>query len=159
MKKKKFLILFIPFLILFLDATGLLYGQEKKPKQTLLEYDTEGKTPLQIATWLYENHGCATCHVLTPQGFGLTPHGTTMATQFEGCIGMMTTMRQTLTIPESQWNEKQKKVRANFAQFGCTVCHQVGAQSISLTKVGAKARMLHMSCPGVMSVLNQSLKK
>lgn len=161
MREKNFWILAVPLLVLFLGTAGPISGQEKgkPPQPTLLEYEAEGKTPVEIATWIYEHHGCSTCHHLTPYGLEFTPQGQAMAAESEGCIGMMTTVRQTVTLRQSRWTKKQRKSRDHFVRFGCSVCHQMGAKNVELTPVGAKAGVLHMSCPGVISILGQAREK
>ena len=156
----------ISFLVAFAVVAGVLYLQrgvehpspaiEASRSASLLEYDAEGKSAWDIAKWIYDNHGCVECHTLTQTGlFGLTPQGETMAVDFQGCPGMLTTVWETLTLAEETWTPKQRQVREEFIRFGCTVCHQVGPTGVGLTAIGAQALLLHMSCSEVDSILNQ----
>jgi hypothetical protein len=157
----------VSFLVAFAVVVAILYWQRGEPDPvnspitmsqpaSLLEYDAEGKSPLDIARWIYDNHGCVECHTLTKTGlFGLTAQGETMAVDFQGCPGMLTTVWETLTVAEEQWTPKQREVREEFVRFGCTACHQVGPTGVGLTKIGAKASLLHMSCSQVDTLLNQ----
>ena len=121
---------------------------------SLLEYDVEGKNPREIS-WIYNNHGCVTCHTLTNTGlFGLTPLGKERAEGFEGCPGMLKTVWETLVIAEQEWSERQRRVRRDFVDFGCTLCHDVGPTGVGLTAIGSKAALLHMTCSEVDSTLN-----
>lgn len=161
MDKQKLLIRGSAFIASFVVVLGgLLYLVREEPASpgadALLTYDVTGKSPGDIARWIYDNHNCSTCHTLTTSGvFGLTARGQQLARDFEGCPGMLQTVWQTLTIPEAQWTAKQKQVRSNFNSFGCAVCHQVGPTAVGLTEVGARAAALHMSCPGVMRAVNR----
>ena len=146
-------------------VAGIVYwqrsiGPENLSKEvahptSLLEYDVEGKNPREIASWIYNNHGCVTCHTLTNTGlFGLTPLGKERAEGFEGCPGMLKTVWETLVIAEQEWSERQRRVRRDFVDFGCTLCHDVGPTGVGLTAIGSKAALLHMTCSEVDSTLN-----
>ncbi len=156
----------IAFLAAFAVVAGVLYwprGAEQRSLSiqagqpaSLMEYDAEGKSGGEIAKWIYDNHGCAECHTLTQTGlFGLTPQGETMALDFQGCPGLLTSVWETLTIAQQEWTAKQRQVREEFVRFGCTACHQVGPTGVGLTEIGARASLLHMSCSEVDSILNQ----
>ena len=157
----------ISFLVAFAVVAAILYWQRGVPAPvnspiamsqpaSLLDYDAEGKSALHIATWIYDNHGCVECHTLTKTGlFGLTAQGETIAADFQGCPGMLTTVWETLTVAEEQWTPKQRQVRQEFVRFGCTVCHQVGPTGVGLTDIGARASLLHMSYSQVDALLNQ----
>jgi cytochrome c551/c552 len=164
--KSKFLRIAIPFFVLFFILAGILYWQQgaghfnlsigAAPPASLLEYDAEGKSPREIAKWIYDNHGCVSCHTLTSTGlFGLTPQGQARAEDFEGCPGMLKTVWGTLVLAEKEWTQRQRRVRREFVDFGCALCHEVGPTGVGLTEIGAKAALLHMSCSEVDSTLNQ----
>ena len=123
---------------------------------TLLDYDTTGKSPDEIALWVWDTYRCNTCHGFTADGLmGLTPQGQQMGRDFQGCPSMMATVWETVAVNRSEWTEAQKQVRANFSQFGCTVCHQVDPTGVTLTDIGSKASQMHLSCPEVMGTLAQ----
>ena len=156
----------LSFLVAFTVVAGVLYwprGAEQRSLSiqagqpaSLLEYDAEGKSGGEIAKWIYDNHGCVECHTLTQSGlFGLTPQGETMAVDFQGCPGLLTSVWETLTTTHEEWTPKQRQVREEFVRFGCTVCHQVGPTGVGLTEIGARASLLHMSCSEVDAILNQ----
>ena len=166
MDKRRFLMIAIPFLVSFSIVAGIIYWQgtaeqrdlpiEANQPTTLLEYDVEGKSPREIAKWIYDNHGCGECHTLTNTGlFGLTPLGQERAEGFEGCPGMLATVWETLAIAEEEWTQSQRKVRGDFVDFGCALCHDVGPTGVGLTEIGARAALLHMSCSEVDSTLNR----
>ena len=163
MKRNRIILWGAVFAVSFAIVFGvLLYRSSKRmpprqaPAEQLLRYDTQGRNSREIASWIYENYNCHTCHTLTQTGvFGLTSQGQELAKNFEGCPGMMQTVTQSVAISQAQWTDKHRRVRADFERFGCTLCHQVGVESISLTDVGARAASLHMSCPELMSVLNR----
>ena len=166
MNKSRFLRIAIPFFVFFFILAGILYWQQgaghfnlsigATPPASLLEYDAEGKSPREIAKWIYDNHGCVSCHTLTSTGlFGLTPQGQARAEDFEGCPGMLKTVWGTLVLAEKEWTQRQRRVRREFVDFGCALCHEVGPTGVGLTEIGAKAALLHMSCSEVDSTLNQ----
>ncbi len=164
MEKRKVLMWVIPFSVSFLLVLGFLYWQRmgsEKPSvrseiTSLLEYDTQGRSSREIAQWIYDSYGCQTCHTLTQTGvFGLTAQGEVMARDFQGCPGMLKTVWETLSVPETEWTEKQKITRVDFEHFGCTVCHQIGSTSLGLTEIGAQAAILHMSCSEVSAAVSQ----
>ena len=166
MNDRKFLRIAIPFFISFFVLAGIVYwqrtnGQGNLPigaaqPTSLLEYDAEGKSPREIAKWIYDNHGCVNCHTLTNTGlFGLTPQGQARAENFEGCPEMLKTVWGTLVLAEKEWTQRQRRVRGDFIEFGCALCHEVGPTGVGLTEIGAKAALLHMSCSEVDSTLNQ----
>ncbi len=151
----------LPLVFAVFILAGITYWQrrppiEVNPPTTLLEYDAEGKSPREIAKWIYDNHGCVSCHTLTSTGlFGLTPQGQARAEDFEGCPGMLRTVWNTLVLAEKEWTQRQRRVRRDFVDFGCALCHEVGPTGVGLTEIGAKAALLHMSCSEVDSTLNQ----
>jgi len=79
-------------------------------------------------------------HTISDSGsLGLTQQGQVMAGDFQGCPDMLQTVWETVGPPEAEWTDEQNQVRVEFARFGCTVCHQVGASGVGLTEIGAKA--------------------
>ena len=157
MNKSKFLRIAIPFFVSSSILAGIIYWQQSAAQPTsLLEYDAEGKSPREIAQWIYDNHGCVSCHTLTSTGlFGLTTQGQARAENFEGCPEMLKTVWGTLVLAEKEWTQRQRRVRGDFIEFGCALCHEVGPTGVGLTEIGAKAALLHMSCSEVDSTLNQ----
>ncbi|MBI2822924.1 MAG: hypothetical protein HYX74_11940 [Acidobacteria bacterium] len=151
------------FLISFVLVLAVLFYRSLKetkpetpPEEALLRYDTQSRSPGEIAAWIYETYNCHTCHTLTRTGvFGLTAQGNQLAKDFEGCAGMMEAVMQSVQIPQAQWSEKHRRTRINFERFGCTLCHQVGSTAVSLTAVGSRAASLHMTCPELMSAINR----
>ncbi len=156
----------IPFFVSLSIVAGIIYWQQSAGHDnlsieaarpiSLLEYDAERKSPREIAKWIYDNHGCGECHTLTNTGlFGLTRLGQERAEGFEGCPGMLATVWETLAIAEEEWTQSQRKVRGDFVDFGCVLCHDVGPTGVGLTEIGARAALLHMRCSEVDSTLNR----
>ncbi|MBI4444886.1 MAG: hypothetical protein HY645_03155 [Acidobacteria bacterium] len=157
MKSKK-LVWFLPIILLVAAVSFWIYQRNKEPnpETALIDFDVSGKTSEEIAVWIYENYNCSGCHGFTDAGaFGLTARGQELAKDFEGCVGMLTSVTESLNIPQSEWTDQHRKVRKNFVTFGCSVCHQLGQNRVGLTKVGAKAASLHMSCPEVANLLRK----
>ena len=40
---------------------------------------------------------------------------------------MLKTVWETLAIADEEWSERQREVRPDFVNFGCSLCHDVGA--------------------------------
>ncbi len=165
MNKSKLSMIGIPIFVSFSIVAGIACWQstngpdnlpiESAQPTSLLEYDVEGKSPREIASWIYNNHGCVVCHTLTNTGlFGLTSQGQARAEDFEGCPGMLKTVWETLAIAEEEWSQSQRRVRRDFVDFGCALCHDVGPTGVGFTEIGAKAALLHMSCSEVDATLN-----
>jgi hypothetical protein len=143
--------------------TAIIYvwtdQKETSPKQdtqNLLDFENDLKGSIEVAHWIYENHGCNSCHTLSKGGYlGLTAQGKKVGSDFQGCPGMLQTVSETVQTPESQWSDHQRKIRQDFTRFGCATCHHVGEKQITLTAIGSKAAVLHMSCSGVMNTLSR----
>ena len=135
MNNRKLLRIAIPLFASFSIVAGVYWQQRVEQSNlpmeatsTSLLRNTEGKSPREIAMWIYDNHGCVVCHTLTNTGlFGLTPQGQARAKDFEGCPGMLRTVWETLVIAEQEWTERQRRVRRDFVDFGCALCHEVGS--------------------------------
>jgi hypothetical protein len=147
--------------VVVIVVLGLLYksnykqsSRVNKDTQTILDFENKLQGSIQVARWIFENHQCDNCHTLSKGGYlGLTATGKKIGQDFQGCPGMLQTVSQTIHIPETKWSGHQRKVRNDFKSFGCNTCHQIGERQMTLTEVGAKAEILHMSCSGVMSTL------
>ncbi len=172
MNKQQLVSRLIPFFGTFMIVGAFLYlwrggnelsapGEEHLPVEaqassSLLEFEDEYENSLELAQWIFKNHNCQTCHTISDSGsLGLTQQGQVMAEDFQGCPDMLQTVWETVGLPEAEWTDEQNQVRVEFARFGCTVCHQVGASGVGLTEIGAKAAVMHMSCSEVLSTLGR----
>ncbi len=119
-------------------------------------FDPSGKSPQELARFVFDNYGCNGCHTLTGQGkFGFTERGNQLRQNFEGCISLLTSMNVLVHVPEAQWTAEERGKHAHFQEYGCMFCHQVSPGRMGLTEMGKKLVSLHLSCGEVQKVLNQ----
>ncbi len=164
---KNLLMKIVPFVTAFAIVAGGLYwwGGDQRADlpaelsvqpSSLLDFKDDYEDSVEAAKWIFENHQCKSCHSLSEAGLlGLTDQGKEVSQDFQGCPGMLKTVMETVFIPEQQWTERQVTVRADFKRFGCTTCHQVERDGMTLTEMGAKAAVMHLSCSGVMGKLSE----
>jgi len=108
------------------------------------------KTQRELAQYVFDTHGCRTCHTVGQDGkLGFTARGEQAAGNFEGCIRLLTDMNLIARTREAQRSNQQRQKAARFAEFGCTFCHKVDSGKIGLTEVGAKLTHLHLGCVDV----------
>lgn len=106
-----------------------------------------GKSPQELAQYVFDTHGCKTCHTIGREGkLGLTEKGQKRATGFEGCINMLTAMTVIVHVREDKRSSQQHEKAARFEEFGCTTCHKVIPGKLSLTEMGTKLQHLHLGC-------------
>lgn len=150
-----------PFLVLLIAAFAVLFGQEKQaakqgqssghaPDPALDRMVAAGKSPQELARYVFQTHGCKSCHTMGEQGkLGFTERGKERAKNFEGCIKMLTAMTVIVQVSEDRRTPQQRDKAARFQEFGCTSCHQVSPGKLSLTEAGAKLKHLHLGCVDV----------
>ena len=138
------------------------YAQQNRPaaqpaKAALNKMIASGKSPQEIARFVYDTHGCKNCHTLGADGkFGFTEKGKERAKGFEGCIAMLTAMNVIAQLPENQRKPEERLKAARFEEFGCTTCHKITPGKMGLTEAGVKLAHLHLSCVEVQKMLASS---
>jgi cytochrome c551/c552 len=106
-----------------------------------------GKSPQELAQYLFDTHGCSNCHTIGREGkLGLTEKGKQRSEGFEGCINMLTAMTVIVQVPEEKRSPQQRQKAARFEEFGCAACHKLTPGKLDLTEVGAKLKHLHLGC-------------
>ena len=106
-----------------------------------------GKSQQELATYVFDTHGCKSCHTIGHDGkLGFTEKGKERAQGFEGCIRMLTAMTVVVQLPENKRSPQQRQKAEHFEEFGCTTCHQLSPGKLGLTEVGAKLEHLHLGC-------------
>jgi cytochrome c551/c552 len=106
-----------------------------------------GKSPHELAQYLFDSHGCKSCHTIGHDGkLGFTKTGEERAKGFEGCISSLKAMSIIAKVPEDQRSETQRRRAQRFEEFGCATCHKVTPGKLGLTDVGAKLAHLHLGC-------------
>ncbi len=120
----------------------LLLGQ-----QGLDRMIADGKSPRELAQYVFDTHGCRKCHTIGQDGkLGFTELGKQRATGFEGCIHLLTAMSEIVRVAEQKRSPQQREKVARFDEFGCTSCHKVSPGKLTLTEAGAKLKHLHLGC-------------
>ena len=129
-------------------------AQSASSSKAISQSEMAKMAPNDLAKYIYENHGCKTCHTLENNGkFGFTERGKTVGKGFEGCISLLTSMNVIAQVKDDNRTAEEKQKAVRFKEFGCTECHQIVPGKMGLTKEGAQLKSLHMSCPDVQKLL------
>lgn len=113
-----------------------------------------GKTPDELAAYLFENHGCKNCHTMGQGGkLGFTDRGKEVGKNFEGCISLLTSMNVIAQTKAANRTAEEKQKAVRFKEFGCTTCHQIVPGKLGLTEYGKKLKSMHMACTDVEKIL------
>jgi cytochrome c551/c552 len=132
-----------------------LPGQQKAPaalvtSATLDKMIAANKSRKELSQYVFDNHGCKTCHVAGENGkLGFTEKGKRLTSGFEGCVRMLTAMNLIAQVPAAQRSADQKTKAQRFDEFGCTFCHQIVPGKMALTDLGSKLSHLHLGCADV----------
>ena len=115
------------------------------------------KSQKELAQYVFDNHGCKSCHTAGENGkLGFTQKGKQLTTGFEGCVRMLTAMNVIAQVPASQRSADERTKAQRFDEFGCTLCHKIVPGKMGLTALGAKLRYLHLGCVEVEKQLASS---
>lgn len=122
-------------------------GQETSREPALDRMIAEGKSSQELALYVFDTHGCKSCHTIGENGkLGYTEKGRERAKGFEGCINMLTAMTIIVQTPEDKRSAQQRDKAQRFEEFGCTACHKLSPGKLGLTEAGAKLAHLHLGC-------------
>src|SRR5580704_7947812 len=67
-----------------------------------------GKSPKELAKYVFDTHGCKSCHSIGHDGkLGFTAKGKERAQGFEGCINMLTAMTVIVQVTEEKRSLQQ----------------------------------------------------
>ena len=106
-----------------------------------------GKTPRELGQYVFDTHGCNSCHTVGQNGkLGFTEKGKNLTKGFEGCIRTLTAMNLIAQVPDNQRSPAQRQTAARFNEFGCTLCHKIIPGKMGLTELGTKLTSLHLGC-------------
>jgi cytochrome c551/c552 len=123
---------------------------QPSPQQTAATLDrmiAAHRTQQELAQYVFDTQGCKSCHTAGQDGkLGFTSRGQQVAGNFEGCIRLLADVSAIAKIPESGRSGQQLQKAMRFNEFGCSFCHQVAADKVVLTNVGAKLRSAHLGC-------------
>src|SRR5215471_7157394 len=130
-----------------LQAQQIPQHSQQKDAATLDRMKAAGKSQRELAQYVFDTHGCQSCHVAGQDGkLGFTEKGLQLSKSFEGCISMLTAMNLIAQVSDDQRTPDQRKKAARFQEFGCTFCHKITPGKMGLTEVGAKLSHMHLGC-------------
>ncbi|MCC6366529.1 MAG: hypothetical protein IT165_23675 [Bryobacterales bacterium] len=139
-------------MILFLCMAAPAWTQSTA--ETLDKMIAAGKSPQELAAYVFDTHGCKDCHTAGKDGkLGFTRKGEERAQGSQGCIATLKAMTVIAKIPANQRSETQRQRAQRFEEFGCSTCHKVADGKVGLTAVGAKLAHLHLGCVEVEKLL------
>jgi hypothetical protein len=140
------------WLIMAVSAAAPAWAQP--PDATLDKMIAAGRSPQELAAYLFDSHGCKNCHTAGKDGkLGFTQKGADRAQGFQGCISTLKAMTVIAKVPADQRSATQRQRAQQFEEFGCATCHKVADGKVGLTAVGAKLAHLHLGCVDVEKVL------
>jgi cytochrome c2 len=147
----------VPAALAVLVGVGLLAQQKQARPQaasaTSAQLDkmiAAKKSQKELAQYVFDNHGCKTCHTVGENGkLGFTDKGKQLTNGFEGCIRVLTAMNLIAQVPAGQRSADQKTKAQRFDEYGCTLCHQIVPGKMGLTDLGSKLSHLHLGCVDV----------
>jgi cytochrome c2 len=109
-----------------------------------------GKSPLELAQFVFDTQGCKNCHTVGHDGkLGYTDLGKQRAQGYEGCVDMLTAMTVIVQVAEEKRSPQQHQKAERFEEFGCTACHKLAPGKLALTEMGTKLANLHLGCVDV----------
>jgi cytochrome c551/c552 len=130
-----------------LQAQQTPQPSQQKDVATLDRMTAAGKSQGEIAQYVFDTHGCKSCHVTGQDGkLGFTDKGRQIGKGFEGCISMLSAMNLIAQVSDDQHTPDQRKKAARFEEFGCTFCHKITPGKMGLTEIGAKLLHMHLGC-------------
>ena len=145
---------FLMILIFFVAAPAWAQSPDATLDATLDKMIAAGKSPRELAGYLFDTHGCKNCHTAGQDGrLGFTKKGEERAQGFEGCIATLKAMTVIAKVSENKRSATQRQRAQRCEEFGCATCHKVAAGKVGLTPVGAKLAHLHLGCVDVEKVL------
>ena len=136
-------------------ATQLAKPQKPvEASKTLTDAQLARMSPDELATNIFEHHGCNNCHTLGKNGkLGFTERGKEVGKNFVGCISLLTSMNVIAQENEQYRTVEEREKAAKFEEFGCTTCHRITPGKLGLTPYGVKLKSMHMACTDVEKIL------
>jgi cytochrome c551/c552 len=129
-------------------------------KKQLSEAEMSHMSPNELATYVFEHHGCDSCHTMGSDGkFGYTERGKEIGKGFIGCVSLLTSMNLIAQVEPANRTPDEKQKAVKFREFGCTTCHQIMPGKMGLTSYGTKLKSFHVACTDVERILSQESKQ
>ena len=129
-------------------------------KKQLTEAQMSHMSPSELATYVFENHGCNSCHTMGSNGkLGYTERGKQVGKGFIGCVSLLTSMNLIAQVEPANRTPDEKQKAVKFREFGCTTCHQIMPGKMGLTAYGTKLKSFHVACTDVERILSQESRQ
>ena len=138
-----------------------LPAEQKQPSASstsaaLDQMTAANKSQKELAQYVFDTHGCKTCHTVGEGGrLGFTAKGKQLTNGFEGCIRMLTAMNVIAQVPSNQRSSEEKTKAQRFEEYGCTLCHKIVPGRMGLTDLGKKLTQLHLGCVDIEKTLTK----
>jgi cytochrome c551/c552 len=134
--------------------------QTASSKKELSEAEMSHMSPDELAKYVFDHHGCDTCHTMGSNGkLGYTERGKQVGKGFIGCVSLLTSMNLIAQVDPANRTSEEKEKAVKFREFGCTTCHQIVPGKLGLTSYGIKLKSFHMACTDVEKILSQESKQ
>jgi cytochrome c551/c552 len=135
-------------------------AQAASSKKELSEAEMSHMSPNELATYVFEHHGCDSCHTMGANGkLGYTERGKQVGKGFIGCVSLLTSMNLIAQVEPANRTPDEKQKAVKFREFGCTTCHQIMPGKLGLTSYGIKLKSFHVACTDVERILSQESKR
>jgi cytochrome c551/c552 len=135
-------------------------AQTTSSKKELSEAEMSHMSSNELATYVFEHHGCGSCHTMGANGkFGYTERGKEVGKGFIGCVSLLTSMNLIAQVEPTNRTAEEKQKAVKFREFGCTTCHQITPGKLGLTSYGTKLKSFHMACTDVEKLLAQESQR
>ncbi len=135
-------------------------AQTASSKKELSEAEMSHMSSNELATYIFEHHGCDSCHTLGSNGkLGYTERGKQVGKGFIGCVSLLTSMNLIAQVEPANRTPDEKEKAVKFREFGCTTCHQIVPGKLGLTSYGTKLKSLHVACTDVERILSRESKQ
>jgi hypothetical protein len=131
-------------------------AQTASSKKELSEAEMSHMSSNELATYVFEHHGCDGCHTMGANGkLGYTERGKQVGKGFIGCVSLLTSMNLIAQVEPANRTPEEKEKAVKFREFGCTTCHQITPGKLGLTSYGTKLKSFHMACTDLERILSR----
>ena len=135
-------------------------AQTASAKKELSEAEMSHMSGNELATYVFEHHGCDSCHTMGANGkLGYTERGKQVGKGFIGCVSLLTSMNLIAQVEPANRTPDEKEKAVKFREFGCTTCHQIVPGKLGLTSYGTRLKSFHMACTDVERILSRESKQ
>jgi len=135
-------------------------AQTTPSRKQLSEAEMSHLSSDQLAKFVFENHGCNSCHTMGSNGkLGYTERGVQTSKGFIGCVALLTSMNVIAQVEPANRTTDEKQKAVKFQEFGCTTCHQIMPGKMGLTAYGTRIKSFHMACTDVERILSSESKQ